>query len=140
MAKPLNLIKVNDDETKTYLYKGDCCKKVFNYPIEYIALRFLKDKLIAIYIMTEKFQKPYKESGEHTTWRSSDFESINSSFSQIFGEHTSENLDNDITYIWKGNKVMLVSKYEYLGVNNGDRQNIVLIDIAALKELSNNGF
>lgn len=49
--------------------------------------------------MTEKFQKPYKESGEYITWRSSDFESINSSFSQIFGEHTSENLDNDITYI-----------------------------------------
>lgn len=69
--------------------------------------------------MTEKFQKPYKESGEYITWRSSDFESINSAFSQIFGEHTSENLDNDITYIWKGNKVMLVSKYEYLGVNNG---------------------
>ena len=49
-----------DDGSKAYLYKGTCCNKVFDYPVEKIILKFNNNKLIAIYITTEKFQKEYR--------------------------------------------------------------------------------
>lgn len=132
-----------DDGTKAYLYTGYCCQKVFNYPVDKIVLRFNGDKLVVIYITTKKFQKEYAESGKFTKWRTDDFESINSSFSHLFGEPTSDDFSEgigEITHIWKGNKVILFSKYQYLGVQNGDRQQIIIADLMFLNKDIKNGF
>lgn len=132
-----------DDGSKAYLYKGNCCNKVFNYSVEKIILRFSSNKLVGIIITTEKFQKDYKESGEYTKWRSDDFESIKSSFSYLFGKPTSVDAaegSGEVTYIWAGKKVLLLSKYEYLGVQNGDRQQIFIFDINFLNSDIKNGF
>lgn len=121
-----------DDGSKAYIYNGLCCNKVFNYSVEKIILRFSSNKLVGIYITTEKFQKGFKESGEYTKWRTDDFESIKSSFSYLFGKPTSVDApegSGEISYLWTGKKVLLVSKYEYLGVQNGDRQQINIIDL-----------
>lgn len=128
-----------DDGSKTYLYNGNCCNKVFNYSLEKIILRFNNNKLVGIFITTEKFQKDYKESGKYTEWRSNDFKSINSSFSLLFGEPTTVDTSK-VTYIWAGKKVVLLSKYEYLGVQNGDRQQISIIDINYLNSELKSGF
>jgi hypothetical protein len=46
-----------EDDTKAYLYTGSCCQKLFDYQVEKIILRFSEEKLVGIYITTEKFQK-----------------------------------------------------------------------------------
>jgi len=132
-----------DDGSKAYLYKGTCCNKVFNYSVEKIILRFSSNKLVSIYITTEKFQKGYKESGEYTKWRSDDFESIKSSFSYLFGKPTSVDApegSGEVTHYWAGKKVILSSKYEYLGVQDGDRQQINIVDINFLNSGIKSGF
>ena len=132
-----------DDGSLAYLYKGTCCNKVFSYEIEKTILRFSKNKLVGIYLTTQKFQKGYKESGEYTKWRSDDFESIKSSLSYLFGKPTTVDTPKDtgeVKYIWAGKKVMLLSKYEYLGVQNGDRQQISIVDINFLNSDINSGF
>jgi|TARA_B110000902_G_scaffold177020_1_gene200763 hypothetical protein len=132
-----------DDGTKAYLYTGSCCNKVFSYAIDKIVLRFSANKLVGIYITTEKFQKGYAESGIYTKWRTDDFESIKSSFSYLFGKPTSvdapEN-SGEITHLWVGKKVLLTSKYEYMGVQNGDRQLINILDLQFLNKGIEDGF
>jgi|AntRauTorckE5430_2_1112549.scaffolds.fasta_scaffold01534_4 hypothetical protein len=135
--------KKYDDGTKTCLYTGECCQKVFNYSVDKIILRFDSEKLVGIYITTEKFQKEYSVSGKYTTWRADDFQRINFSFSNLFGKVTLiENNDKggEITYIWKGKKTMLLSTYEYLGIQNGDRQQIVIVDMSFLEKELQSGF
>lgn len=132
-----------DNGSKEYLYTGSCCNKVFNYPVKQILLRFNDERLVAIYITTENFQKPFSESGEYTTWRSDDFESIKSSFSVLFGEPTTmdhEKGSGNVSYIWKGKKVILFSIYENLSVTKGDRQLIVIADMSASKKAIEDGF
>jgi hypothetical protein len=128
-----------EDGTKGYVYKGNCCNKLFDYPIENITLKFADNKLVTIMISTKKFQREYKESGEYTKWRSNDFENINSSFSYLFGKQTTIVVEKD-TYVWSGNKVMLLSRYEYLGIKEGDRQKILIIDKSYLNKNIDDGF
>jgi hypothetical protein len=133
----------DDDGSKAYLYTGECCTKIFNYNVEKIILRFSNNKLASINITTEKFQKSYEESGKYTDWRSDDFESIKKSFSILFGNptdiETSKN-SSEVTHFWLGKKVGLISKYENLGYKSGDRQQISIIDITALKSSVESGF
>lgn len=132
-----------DDGSKAYSYQGECCKKIFEYNIEEIILRFSNNKLVIIDITTEKFQKEYNISGKYTDWRAVDFESINSSFSIIFGKPTQVEMSKDtgeVIHIWAGKKVMLISRYENLGYKSGDRQIITIIDINELKKNVNGGF
>ncbi|MFB1003935.1 MAG: hypothetical protein QMC70_07355, partial [Bacteroidia bacterium] len=72
-----------------------------------------------------------------------DFESIKSSFSYLFGKPTSvdapEN-SGEITHLWVGKKVLLTSKYEYMGVQNGDRQLINILDLQLLNKGIEDGF
>lgn len=132
-----------DDGSKAYLYNGGCCNKIFNYNVEKIILRFRNNKLASINITTEKFQKGYDETGKYTDWRTDDFESIKSSFSILFGKPTNVKMpkeSGEVTHFWSGKKVLLISKYENLGYKNGDRQQISIIDISALKSSIESGF
>ena len=132
---------LDNQYTKGYLYSGNCCQKVFNYPVEQIILRFKEDILVGIHITTKKFQQEFAKSGRHTEWRADDFESINNSFSRLFGEFTSYDTRNsEMSFIWEGEKVILFSNYDYLGVKNGDRQIIHVIDMKYHNLLSNDGF
>ena len=128
-SKDLQSNNTWDDGTKIYTYIGSCCDMVFQYPVESIFIRFENEKIIGIIIKLEKFQKEFDKSGQYTRWRKSDFESINSSFSDLFGKETSvikpENT-SEVTFVWEGNKVTLASQYKYLGVEGGDQQTIVL--------------
>jgi hypothetical protein len=129
----------SDDGSRAYVYIGSCCNKVFNYPVDRIVLRFNNSELVAIYITTMRFQKEYEYSGKYTEWRTVDFENIKSSFSSLFGPPTHVDAPND-RYIWLGKKVMLISKYENLGVKEGDRQQITVVNISYLNKNVNNGF
>ncbi len=132
-----------NDGTKAYIYTGYCCQKVFDYAVDKIVLRFNGDKLVGIYITTKNFQKGYAESGEYTKWRSDDFESLKSSFSYLYGKPTSYDApegSGEVTYIWTGKKVILFSKYEYLGIQNGDRQQIIVADMIFLNKGIEDGF
>ncbi|MBP6302795.1 MAG: hypothetical protein KBB37_05810 [Bacteroidia bacterium] len=132
-----------DDSSKAYLYKGPCCDKVFEYPIDKIVLRFKNNKMVGIYITTKKFQKGYIESRVNTKWRTDDFESIKASFSYLFGNPSSFDMPENsgmVTHLWLGKKVLLTSTYEYLGIENGDRQQINILDISILNSKIKNGF
>ena len=116
-----------DDGDIGYNYTGSCCKEIFDYPIKEILLRFKNKSLEAIIITTENFQKPYSETGSYTQWRDKDFERIKNLFSQLFGPPTSLNSnEGNVNYYWEGKEVVLVSMYQYLGVNNGDNQQIII--------------
>ena len=132
-----------DDGSPSYLYNGSCCNKLFNYDVERIKLRFNKGQLVGIYITTKKFQKEYIESGEFTKWRKDDFENIKMSFSMLFGPPTSflnDEETSEVSYTWIGKKVGLISTYQYLGVRNGDRQQISIVSLSYLQETMKNGF
>jgi hypothetical protein len=126
-----------ENDSKAYLYTGVCCQKVFDYNVDKIILRFSKEKLVGIYITTEKFRKVDAESGQNIKWRNDDFESIKSSFSELYGEPSTYDASegsNDLTYIWLGKRVVLFSKYEFLGVQKGDRQQIIVADLYFLNK------
>lgn len=110
-----------------YEYIGNCCDEIFDYPVGKILLRFNNKILEAIIITTGNFQKPFSETGEYTKWRPDDFGRIKSLFSQLFGQPTSMKDDGgNVTFYWQGKEVVLISKYEYLGVKSGDRQQITI--------------
>lgn len=132
--------RTNEDGLKVYSYVGNCCNKVFDYKLNTIELGFLNSKLVLIYLETEKFQKPYSESKEFTTWRNTDFESINNSFQGLFGKPTGHNSEGDISFFWQSQKVMLRSTYKYLGVREGDMQVIFVFSLDYLKNIMNSGF
>ena len=134
--------KISDNKySKAYIYVGECCQQVFNYPLENIILRFQENILVSIHITTKKFQKEFAKSGINTEWRPDDFESINNSFTRLFGEFTSyDTRKQKVSFIWEGEKVILFSNYDYLGVKNGDRQIIHVIDMKYHNLLSNDGF
>jgi len=131
-----------DDGSKTYQYRGTCCNMVFNYPIEKLNLKFKNNKLVVINITTEKFQKGYFESGEYSKWRPDDFESIKASISSLFGEPTLYDPVGslNVTYLWKGKRVLLTSEYQYMGGQNGDRQQINISDLSYVYSDIKSGF
>jgi hypothetical protein len=131
-----------DDGSRTYLYRGTCCNMVFNYPVEKIQLKFKNNKLVVISITTEKFQKGYRESGEYSKWRPDDFESIKASIATLFGEPTLYDPVGslNVTYIWKGKRVLLTSEYQYLGGQDGDRQLINISDLSYVYSELKRGF
>jgi len=138
-AKWQNQIQLNSfdkqDSTYSYKYTGTCCQDVFNYSIEGIQLKFYKNKLVSIFIVTDFFQngKP--------TWRTDDYMSINKSLSNLFGKESLINMDEktgNATYTWQGQKVILMSMYDYSGFSGtrtiGDRQIISLVDYSYYKK------
>ncbi|CAA7386950.1 hypothetical protein [Chryseobacterium fistulae] len=127
------------DNTEAYDYVGICCNMLFNYSLENIKLIFNNSKLIGIMLKTTYFQKPYNISNEFTKWRSQDFESINNSFTQLFGEPTSIKAE-ETTFHWTGNKVVLISIYNYLGVRGGDNQIVMIINADYVKNMKKSGF
>jgi hypothetical protein len=132
-----------DDGSKAYLYNGTCCNKVFDYEVAKTILRFKDNKLVGIYITTKKFQEGYTSSGVYTKWRPDDFESIKNSFTYLFGPPFSTTKDDktgSIIHIWRGKKISLVSTYEYLGIMDGDRQQIVVLDNAFIDKGMKDGF
>lgn len=137
-SSQLKFINSSDDIT-IFEYTGNCCNKLFDFNLAKIGLAFSDSKLVIISLTTDYFQEPYSISNDFTKWRSQDFEYINDSFTQLFGEPTDKNLEK-ATFYWTGQKASLTSKYEYLGVRNGDRQNITLISIDYLKKIKNKGF
>jgi hypothetical protein len=134
---------IYDDGSKAYHYIGPCCQKVFEYPVDSIILRFENDKLVVISITTKKIQKGYKESGVYSRWRADDLFSVESSFSYLFGKPTSyqsKEGKSDVSYIWDAKNVILITTYNYLGIDFGDRLKILLLDKFFLNSLKENGF
>jgi len=132
-----------DDGTKAYLYTGACCRMVFEYPVEKISLWLRDDKVVGIHIILEKFQKEYSESGKRTNWRADDFEKINGLFTALFGKPSSlssDDLTASVTSMWIGNKISLVSTYEYLGLEKGDQQTIIIMSNALANNYLKDGF
>lgn len=131
------------DESKSYVYTGTCCNMVFQYPVEKIKLMFKDNKVVLIHIMLKKFQEEFAISGKYTEYRNVDYMNIKNSFQALFGEPTG--LDrpkgyDHVSYIWAGNKITLVSRYEDLGVMNGDRLFINIYSNSYSKEKLQNGF
>lgn len=115
---------------------------VFQYPVEKIILSFDKYQLVDILIILKKFQNEFSVSGKYTEWRKTDFQSINNSFSDLFGKQTDLKTDDSgtVSYIWQGNKVILVSIYKFLGSKEGDQQIISVRSISSLVKSSKGGF
>ena len=90
----------------------------------------------------EKFQKKYSESGKYTTWRTDDFQSVNFSLSELFGKPVYDGKkDSGITtFHLTGKKVALLSNYQYFGVENGDRQYLVVFDLNFHNSTRKSGF
>lgn len=116
---------------KVYKYVGVCCRTVYGYTIDEIRLGFdSQNSLTVIWFTTEKFQKGYDVDKKYTQWNGTrDFDKIKARLESQFGE--SDGVDKDdstgnVTLFWLGNKVMLTLEYEYLGVSNGDRCNILV--------------
>lgn len=125
-----------------YKYTGTCCLQVFNYDIEEIRLGFEDNKLKVIWFATTKFQKGFKVEGKHTQWNGTkDFDKLKENLINLFDKPKSTETDDKtsgIKSIWMGEKVILTLEYEYLGINEGDRCNILvgLLD----KSKSKDGF
>lgn len=132
----------NNGKNKAYLYKGECCKMVFEYPLEEIMLVFIDNKLNSIRLTLEQIQKKYELSGSYTEIDLSTFKSLNSSFIKLFGKptdfFTSEN-DEKFFCTWNGKKVLLLTMWEYLGYKSGDR-NVISISKNELSKKIKNGF
>jgi|AntAceMinimDraft_9_1070365.scaffolds.fasta_scaffold06022_3 hypothetical protein len=133
-----------EDGTRKYLYTGNCCTNVFNYPIDMIKLRFSDNKLVGIYIKTKKFQKGFAETGIYTKFRTSDYERINSSLTYLFGEPT-QYIDPvgvmGVEFLWIGKKVLLTSRYECCSTKSGgDFQRISIVDLSFLNNGNEEGF
>lgn len=142
-SKDLIYLKTESENVKIYQYKGDCCLTIFDYEIDRIVLTFKDEKLVVISIVTKKFQKPFNESNQYTKWRVDDFQKINNAFINLFGKET-QVVKNDktveITYIWKAINIILFSTYNYLGVKNGDYQDIIIVDITFYSGLLSKDF
>lgn len=133
----------NDDNSIIYTYTGNCCSKVFQYDIDDITLIFSERILVGIGITTKKLQKEYAVSGKYTRIRTDDFNNVKASLAYLFGEPTAYDvLENDASfmYSWMGKKVILILAYEYLGVSNGDRLNINVIDLDYVNKGVESGF
>ncbi len=134
---------INNDGSSEYLFIGSCCKKLFDYNIEQINIVFYQNKIVEIRIITEKFQKPKNISGEFTEFREDDFKKINDSFISLFGKPSSVEIPENsgiVIYYWISKNIYLFSKYEYLGVNNGDRQVVIVSDLKYSKKSLEDGF
>ena len=128
-------------DNRNYYYNGPCCKSIFGYTIEGIMLGFKNAKLENV-IIGIPLQKPYSETGQYTSWRSSDFEKINSELTFAFGEPSgmgTKDGSGGVTYSWGGKKVKLFSIYMYDGVKNGDRH-IIMVSKKETKSDSVNDF
>lgn len=136
------LYKRTNDSTAVYWYLGKCCNSVFEYPVDNVLLVFCKDKMIAIIITLEKFQKEYKVSQEYTKFDPSKHEAIKSKFNVLYGPPTSFGSDasENPYYSWQGKKVLLTAKYEYLGVENGDHETITIMSVKFLTSSISSGF
>jgi hypothetical protein len=138
----------SDDKSKLYLYTGECCKSLFNYPLDSIFLRFQENKIVCICLATSFFRPPYEvyEEGKTKTavFRPDDFESIKNSFEQLFGNptsySTSENSFNSVSFTWKSDNVDLTSIYQNFGIKGGDRNFIIIFDRKYLNKLKQSGF
>ena len=126
----LELSNTFSSSVKRYKFTGDCCQTIFEYNVDEIHLLFSNDSLVMIFIYLEQFQKPYSESNKNTNWENTNFESIKKSFSLLFGQPSSTDMDDNtgnVIYNWIGENVSLISKYEYLGLKAGDRQTITVL-------------
>ena len=126
---------------KIYTYKGTCCRTLYGYSIAEIRLGFDEDNsLTVIWFSTEKFQKGYEIDGKYTEWNGTkDFDKIQDNIESQFGKADDVETDDNsgkATLYWFGTKVILSLEYEYLGIKNGDRCNILVgkIDPAQSKD------
>lgn len=117
-------------DIKVFKYTGSCCRTLYGYNIPEIRLGFENNVLVVIWFMTEKFQKGYSIDGKYTQFMGTkDFQIIRDNIESQFGKASGVDGDQStgkITLFWLGSKVMLNLEYEYLGVSNGDRCNILV--------------
>lgn len=116
---------------KVYKYTGACCRTLYGYNIAEIRLGFDKlNELTVIWFTTEKFQKGYNIDKKYTEWNGTkDYEKIRDNIERQFGKASGvdgEESSGKLTLFWIGSKVMLNLEYDYLGIMNGDRCNILV--------------
>jgi hypothetical protein len=140
----LVLVRKNNElnDTYTYGYTGASSQSVFNYPVAGIWLTFKSGLLKQIKIQLESFLKPQSETGILPMWSPENHDRINQNLTYMFGKPYSTEAEKEtikISYSWFGEKVMLLSVYEYLGAE-GDVQYILVKDIEFAKQEIESGF
>lgn len=122
----------NGSNIKVYTYIGSCCRQAFNYDLDSIELGFLDGKLTVIYLTTKQFQEAGYDTdrGIYTRWNGTkDFDKLKDALTSYFGEYSSVDKggnSGDISFYWLGQKVLLELKYDYLGIDKGDKCRIMV--------------
>src|SRR5690606_32284791 len=92
------------------------------------------NRLKVIWFTTTKFQQGYNDDGVYSQWNfTKDFNKIREKLVALFGAFESCDIDREnqewMQCVWTGQKVLLSLKYEYYGVENGDRGVIMLVAV-----------
>lgn len=126
-----------------YKYTGSCCQQIFEINLKEIRLTFYKNKLVVIDLVTENFKKIYNL--EYTVFNQKGYKELNQSLASLFGKpgfyDTPEN--QPPVYIvtgWAGKKNALLSRYNYIGTQEGDYATISFYDIAYNRLVNSKGF
>jgi len=142
----VNSSKIWEDGAKSYSYTGNCCQKLFTFPVEEIILRFKNNQLVVISIVTEKIHKGGNHN-DYTSWADgkAKLDNLKSSFSFLFGSPSlysmdENSLNKDPVYQWMGNKVALEARYNYISVMEGDYLSVKVADYNYLRGRYQTGF
>jgi hypothetical protein len=129
--------------SKLYNYIGSCCRKIFDFDLKEIRLTFYNNKLVVIDLETINFKNFYNR--DHTIFMEQGYKELNQSLTNIFGTPAFNDMPQNKAPIyiitgWAGKKNALLSRYCYIGVEEGDYATISFYDIEYNKLMNNIGF
>jgi len=133
-----------DDNGISYVYIGSLGRKVFDFDIKDIELKFFQNKLVEIYLTTKPFQPSYALTGVYPKNGIDIFKNLISQFENLFGNgfaFTASASDKaDFKTIWAGKTTSLIVQHDYLGFEYGSRAYIILKNNEFSVKSLKNGF
>jgi hypothetical protein len=127
---------------KIYEYKGYCCQEVFGIGLNKITLVFVDNKLESINLETHTTKNTSK------SWLSDEYKWLKINFEELLEVDSQEFWSDDnsgtVTSFWRGYKLNLMMKYEYMGSKYFDGEWVgtgkVVIFIYPISEPEKDGF
>lgn len=134
-----------------YKYVGKCCESVFDWRVQQLWLGFSDKKLVSIQIFTDAFssgecsEDPFNIEDPVDMEKSNDeFNSLESSFSALFGEPTHSWYNEEgkvvLVHVWESETVLLALKQMYFGICKASLASIQVREKEFFNKELNDGF
>lgn len=121
-----------------FIYHGSLDRKIFQFNIDHTELLFSNNKLVMIVLLTKPFHPTYDETGDYPNIGLEDYNGLMDSFDFLYGmgsRQIKSEPNKEIKSIWIGSKTVLITEYNYLGINKGGRAKITIADFEYVKQM-----